>query len=550
MQLAVSHLLRRAVQHLGLLVAEGNEALVDVVADEQEYVNERHAVGRDAAHQLAVVLMLRGVGGVDQLRQLVVDIRQLRELARGQLVGQGVAVHRLDVGKPHRVVDLRHRVQLVQDHALLLIVAGRHHHRHQIGRGEVLLDHVRRDLLLVELWRHDGVIAVDIGAAARYEVCRHHQSREHERDHEPRGVGELADKGDLGDKVLVPRLVHQRTEEHQQSRHEHKHGEQRVEDRLDETDAHVGTEAELHEQHRHQTADGREAAGADLGDALAQRNDRRLTGGQGLVLLLEAVAEDDRVVQRQRQLEDARDRVGDEGDLPQQEVAAHVEHHGAHKRQAQHGDLRVGLGGQDQHRHDDDRHDNHDDAHLRGDDLRQLVAQRSAEVGVVGRVAVENNVQRIEAAVVLLRVAERDVIEGGDVVVVVGGVVEVHALHAVRRRDLVRDLLRPRVGDVRHHQLCRAEGGELLAHDVEALAGLRGLRQIGSEVVLHLHPVAGDDGEHQRNAHQQEHKVPLVDNKGGELRHKARLCFFSLCAHGILPLAKFTNYSHQYNIKI
>ena len=57
--------------------------------------------------------MLRGVGGVNDLRGLVIETRELGELARRQLVGQHVAVERLNVGKTHRGVNLVVLAELV-----------------------------------------------------------------------------------------------------------------------------------------------------------------------------------------------------------------------------------------------------------------------------------------------------------------------------------------------------------------------------------------------------------------------------------------------------
>ena len=96
------------------------------------------------------------------------------------------------------------------------------------------------------------------------------------------------------------RTVDQRAEEHQKAGHHDERREQREQDRLDEAQRHIGAELELHEQHRHKAADGRETARTDLGDRLAQRDDDGLTQRQQPVLLFKSVAEDDGVVDGQR----------------------------------------------------------------------------------------------------------------------------------------------------------------------------------------------------------------------------------------------------------
>ena len=501
-----------------------------MVPDEEEHVDERDAVGRHAAHQLAVFPVLGGVGRVDELRELIVDVRQLGELPRREPVGQRIAVHRLDVGEAHRVIDLRHPVQLGHDGPFGLIVPGRHHQRHHVGRGEALLDHLLGDLLLVELGRHDGVVAVDVRALAGNDIRRGDEQHEDDRHDVARRVGKLADEGDLRHKIAVLRPVHERSGQHQQARHQHEDGKQREKDRFDQADGHIGTEPEAHEDHGDETADGGEAARADLRYALAQRPHHRLAQRQRLILLLEAVAEDDRIVERQRELEDARNGIGHEGYRPQQEVRAHVHDHGGEERHEQHGYLRVGLARERQHGDHDDRHDDHDDVDLRLDDLRKLVAERRIQIGVIFRIAVQYGVQRVEARLVLLRVVEGDVIKGRHAVVMVGRMVEGDILHAGYAPDLAGDLLRAVVRHVRDHQLRRAEGHELLVHDVQALPRLGSGGQIGRQVVFHLDPVPRNGGKDHQDADHEENEIALVDDEGGQLHHEAAVLFFLLSA--------------------
>lgn len=200
----------------------------------------------------------------------------------------------------------------VENGALLVIVARGDHERHEVFGAEVVVDHILGDLRFVELGRGDQPVAVGIGTVGREAAADHSQRDKENGNDMARGVGKLADKGDLGDKAAVAGLVDKRAEEHQQARHDNERREQREENGFDEAQRHIGAELELHEEHGDQTADGRERAGADLGDGLAQRHNDRLAQRQGAVLLLEAVAEDDGVVDGERQLQDARHGVGDE----------------------------------------------------------------------------------------------------------------------------------------------------------------------------------------------------------------------------------------------
>ena len=348
----------------------------------------------------------------------------------------------------------------------------------------------------------------------------------------PRGVVEPAHKGDLGHKAAVRRPVDERAEQHQQARHHHEGGKQREQNGFNEAQGHVRAKSELHEQHGHQTADGGQAAGADLRDGLAQGHDHRLPQRQQTVLLLEAVAEDDGVVDGQRQLQNTGDGVGHEGDLAHQEVGALVQHQRHHERQDQHRHLAVGLGGEQQHQHDDHGHIDHDDADLVVDGLPQGVAQIRGYIQIIVAQQLLHRLQRCQTGVVVLVVGEGDGEQGGQGVVVVGGLVVVHALHALHLPDLIGQLFRLGGGHVGHHQLRRAVGDELLVHHRQRLLGLGVVRQVIGQVVLHLHPVPGDGGEDQSDNGDEENETALVHDEGGQLLHKGRAVCIAL-AHGV-----------------
>ena len=82
-----------------VFLREGDDAGVGLVADVEEYIHERHFIGGEVADDLAVLLVLDGVGGVDHLGGLVVQIGHLGELTGGELVFQHIAVLGLDVGQ-------------------------------------------------------------------------------------------------------------------------------------------------------------------------------------------------------------------------------------------------------------------------------------------------------------------------------------------------------------------------------------------------------------------------------------------------------------------
>ena len=100
------HLDLRVVEHVSLLVTERHNAGIHLIADVEKHIDERHLIGCDVADKLAVALVFRRIGRIDDLRRLIIEPRELRKLARSQLVGQLIAVERVDIGKAHRVVDL------------------------------------------------------------------------------------------------------------------------------------------------------------------------------------------------------------------------------------------------------------------------------------------------------------------------------------------------------------------------------------------------------------------------------------------------------------
>ena len=96
------------LRHVAL---QGHIARLHLVVDKEKHIQQRHAVAVYAGHQLSVSLLVDGVGGVQQPRRLHIQVRQLRKLPGGQLVGEHIAVHSLHVGQGQRCVYLRQFLQ-------------------------------------------------------------------------------------------------------------------------------------------------------------------------------------------------------------------------------------------------------------------------------------------------------------------------------------------------------------------------------------------------------------------------------------------------------
>ena len=246
--------------------------------------------------------MVDGVGTVQCLGNLEVEVGHLGQLARGHSVGQHIAVHRLNVGKAHRGFDLGAAVQLVENFALGLIIAGRHDDGYHVAAAEGVFDFLVGDLALALLGRDQIGVGVAVGAQVGEHRCRHDDDAEDRRDDKAGLDVELADGGDLGNQVFVAGLVDQLAEQHQQAGHQRKDTEHTEQDSLDKNRCQVAADAEVHERQRGQTADGGQRGGRNLRDGLGKRGDTGFAGGHRLVLVAEAVAQNDGVVDGQRQL--------------------------------------------------------------------------------------------------------------------------------------------------------------------------------------------------------------------------------------------------------
>ncbi len=207
------------------------------------------------------------------------------------------------------------------------------------------------------------------------------------------------------------------------------------------------------------------------------------------------------------------------------------------KGEDQHRHLGIGLGCEQQHQHDDHRHINHDHTDLAVDGLLLSVAKLRGDINVIRRKSGLDGLQTGKAFLIRLIVVKSNGIQCRHIVVVVLGVVVLHPLYPFDPGDLIFQFLGLVLRNIRHHNLGTAVSDELILHDVQGLAGLRILRQIGRQFTLHLHPVAGKSGENQHNDGKQEKQIPFIHNEGGKLGHKAVSHLFLIFRHwfALLP---------------
>ena len=345
----------------------------------------------------------------------------------------------------------------------------------------------------------------------------------------------------------MSRPVDQTREHHQQPRHQTKHRKKTDEHGLDQHKAHVRAEPVLHERQREQAGDRGQTAAGDLGDGLAQRGDGRLARRLIRLLLGKAVAEDDGIVDRERQLQHERDRVGHKGDLAHEEVRAHVQQRRRAKGQQQHRDLAVGAGGEQQHENDDDKGDDVDDDHLAVDDHLQRIADLGVDIQIICRQTLFDLIERRLAGAVVSGAGKGHVKERGELLVVVGAVVEFHLFHVLDRSDLVGKSFGLLERDVAHDDLRRVIGDELPIHDIEPEPGLGiGGKEVLETVVrhnkrarIHAHKCKDDE-------HDQDQPSP-VDDVLRDARHQTFLTFH-LYKRPFLLLWPFTRLNNYYKV--
>ena len=118
----VGQLVIEVVQIRLVLLVQIHIALLHLVVGKEEHVHQGNGIVVDTAHDPAVLLLFRRVGGIDQAHQFVVHIGGLGKLPGRQGVGEHVAVHDLHVGQTHGVVHLVVGLQPVQQGLLAGIV--------------------------------------------------------------------------------------------------------------------------------------------------------------------------------------------------------------------------------------------------------------------------------------------------------------------------------------------------------------------------------------------------------------------------------------------
>ena len=500
----------KLADHGLLIVLKRQVAALGTVVQKQKQIYERGGVALRGLLHFVLIAVRAGVVGKERLRHRLIHVGERGKLRSRHAVAKEVAVHALNGGEAHRALDLRARAELSQKRLFLFVVAARHDQRERIALAEAVADGLLLDLGLVLARRGDQGVAVSkIHVPVNGKRSDEHGDKQ-DRNDEPRAVGKPAHERDLRHEAAVTRAVHRLAEGDKQRRHEEEHRQQAACNGFDEDKAQIRAEAELHERHGRETGDRRKAAREDLGDRGGKRLLHGGTHGKRRVLLLVAVAEDNRIVHAQRELQNHRHRVGYKRNAPEDEVRALLQNRGEQERQDEYGNLGIRLRGEDQHRHDYRRDDYADAHHL----FHEVDAHAGADVGLdVDRLAVKKRADVFVGRLgCFIRGSGRegDVIERVPIGIVLIGKIKAHERDAIDVGDPVCQGLRLIGGDVVRHDLRSGVACKFILHDRNALARLAFSVQIAREAVVHLDPRHGNHAEGQHGDAQQQYDFPTA----------------------------------------
>ena len=235
------------------------------------------------------------------------------------------------------------------------------------------------------------------------------------------------------------------------------------------------------------------------------------------------MAQDNRVVNGQGQLEHHRHRVRHKGDLTKDKIGALVQQRRQAKGHNQHWNLHVGVGGEQQHQQNDHHCDDHNHLHLCVQIGGSGVAHVTRDIDVVALQQVLYLLQPLQTNFVIGGALICNGKQGGSILVVVFGAVKLHRFHPRNGFRLLGQLLRLIESDVVHHDPAGTEGDKLRLHGRQALPGLGTVGQIAGQIVVDRHPSAG---KHAENCHADVNEIKrfsFVHNEGRYALHWALL---------------------------
>ena len=99
------------------------------------------------------------------------------------------------------------------------------------------------------------------------------------------------------------------------------------------------------------------------------------------------------------------------------------------------------------------------------------------------------------------------------------GIIKFHLIYALDGLNLVHQGLRLGICNIGNHDTRGSIGNEILIHNIQALPGFGGLRQIIGQLIVNLYPGFRKNTEDKRRDVNQEKQVALIHNKGRDLLH-------------------------------
>ena len=238
------------------------------------------------------------------------------------------------------------------------------------------------------------------------------------------------------------------------------------------------------------------------------------------MLLFVAIAENDRIVHGQGQLQYDAHGVRHKGYGTKQKMGADIDDRRGHKGEDHHGDLGIGAGRKNQHGQHNDHHENQYHQHLLGNQARKAESYFAVDGGIL---IPQQRFDRIQGALAdrrVCRIGKGHVDQRFVVPIVLSGFRKLSQGNTLKTGYFIGIGLRLIGGDVPDHHLGCGVGDEFLFHDGQSLPGLRILGQIERDIIFYLYPAGGDHREDQRCCKQPKDPVSVIYDKAGKPGHE------------------------------
>ena len=246
------------------------------------------------------------------------------------------------------------------------------------------------------------------------------------------------------------------------------------------------------------------------------------------MLLHKTVAQDNGIVNRQRQLQHHRNGIGDAGDGPQPVVGPLVQNGRHAKGNQQHRNFHICFCGKQQHRNDYNHGQHQDQIHVLCQGFARFLFRPDLRrhIGIVVRQRFPDRVHGILAYLLLFLSGKSNVIKSIGPRVMILGIVKSHFLHALDRFQLIHQLLSIRICNIGHHHPGAAIGQKLLLHQIQPPVGLTVRRQIFGNILIHRNLIDRNHAVNNRNKKEHINGFTFVDNKCGHRQPEIPFFFF------------------------